>query len=156
MDIPLSQISRKIFVSVSCSVHNNFARLGQRTGGTVSTSSDGSLIGWKNGVDGLIDKSNFHSALPVQPYRVLAWQLRSFQLCFYIVWFIHVPLGVFERKQRSADFYVPPGPFHLPKDLSSTNNDATNGRMRRDIHLCKEAFVLLEKILGDTIPGEPS
>src|SRR6516165_12060098 len=63
MDILLSEVGWEILVPIHCPVHNNLARLGQRTRRTIGTSPDGRLVRWKNGIDGLIDKGDFHITL---------------------------------------------------------------------------------------------
>jgi hypothetical protein len=41
-------------------IHDHFARLGEGARRTISTSPDGILVRRKNGIDGLIDKADFH------------------------------------------------------------------------------------------------
>src|SRR5215813_10946794 len=60
MDILLSEVIWKIFVPVACPIHNNVARLRQRTRDTVGTSSDGRLVWRKDSINWLIDKGDFH------------------------------------------------------------------------------------------------
>src|SRR3954447_24231534 len=60
MDVLLSEVIWEIFVSVACPIHNNVARFRQRTRRTVGTSSDGRLVWWKDSINWLIDKGDFH------------------------------------------------------------------------------------------------
>jgi hypothetical protein len=60
MNILSSEVRRKIYVPVSRTVRNNLTRLGKRVRRTVSTSPDRRLIWRKNGIEGLIDKGDFH------------------------------------------------------------------------------------------------
>ena len=60
MDILLSEVIRKIFVPVACPIHNNVTRLRQRTRRTLCASFDRKLIRWKDSINWLIDKGDFH------------------------------------------------------------------------------------------------
>jgi hypothetical protein len=74
MDILLSEVGWKIFVPVCRPVYSNLARLGQRTRRTVRTSPDGRLVWRKNGVDGLTDKSDFHTTPRLQGRGFGRWR----------------------------------------------------------------------------------
>src|SRR5271156_5386026 len=72
MDIVLSVIGRNVVVPIACAIRDNLAMLGQRTCRTVSACPYRRLVWWKNSVDRLIDKGDFHLAA----LRVEAWPCR--------------------------------------------------------------------------------